>query len=96
MKPHRRLDLTGGPYSRIYGTMKTTIELPDAVVKRAKVLAAERRTTLRELVLQGLEHVLSEKRVSARQRAQSLFEEMDALPEFSARDRLDRSDAHAR
>jgi hypothetical protein len=32
--------------------MKTTIELPDAVVNRAKVLAAERRTTLRELVLQ--------------------------------------------
>lgn len=76
--------------------MKTTIELPDAVVNRAKVLAAERRTTLRELVLQGLEHVLSEKRVSARERAQSLFAEMDTLPEFSARDRLSRSDAHAR
>ena len=76
--------------------MKTTIELPDAVVNRAKILAAERRTTLRELVLQGLEHVLSEKRVSARERAQSLFEEMDTLPEFSPRDRLSRSDAHAR
>lgn len=76
--------------------MKTTIELPDTLVKRAKVLAAERRTTLRELVLQGLEHVLSEKRVTAQQRARALFEEMDKLPEFSAGDRLSRSETHAR
>lgn len=76
--------------------MKTTIELPDTVVNRAKVLAAERRTTLRALVLQGLEHVLSEKRASAQERAQSLFAEMDTLPEFSAGDRLSRSDANAR
>ena len=76
--------------------MKTTIELPDMVVQRAKVLAAERRTTLRELVLQGLEHVLSEKRVSAQERARNLFAEMDKLPAFSAGERLNRSDAHAR
>ena len=38
--------------------MKTTIELPDAIVQQAKIVAAERRTTLRDLVLQGLEHVL--------------------------------------
>jgi hypothetical protein len=76
--------------------MKTTIELPDEVVRRAKMLAAERRTTLRDLVLQGLEHVLTEKRVTARERAKSLFAEMDKLPEFSAGDRLSRSDAHAR
>ena len=35
--------------------MKTTIELPEALVQRAKVFAAERRLTLRELVLQGLD-----------------------------------------
>ena len=33
--------------------MKTTIDVPDAVLHRAKVLAAQRRTTLRELVLAG-------------------------------------------
>jgi hypothetical protein len=34
--------------------MKTTIELPDDIFLKAKVLAAERRTTLKELVVQGL------------------------------------------
>lgn len=76
--------------------MKTTIELPDTVVMRAKVLAAERRTTLRALVLEGLEHVLSEKRLTAQARARRLFAEMDKLPNFSAGDRLSRADAHAR
>jgi hypothetical protein len=69
--------------------MKTTIELPDAIVHQAKVIAAERRTTLRELVLQGLEHVLAEKQTK-------LFAEMDRLPEFAAKDRLSRSEANVR
>ena len=34
--------------------MKTTIDLPEELLHRAKVAAAERRTTLKELVLQGL------------------------------------------
>jgi hypothetical protein len=34
--------------------MKTTIDLPEEVLTRAKIVAATRRTTLRELVLQGL------------------------------------------
>jgi hypothetical protein len=37
--------------------MKTTIDLPDEVLIKAKVIAAERRTTLRELVVEGLRHV---------------------------------------
>ena len=37
--------------------MKTTIELPDALFHRAKVLAAQRRTTLKQLIVEGLEHV---------------------------------------
>jgi lipoprotein NlpI len=76
--------------------MKTTIELPDAIVQRAKILAAERQVTLRELVLQGLEHVLMEKQVTARERAKKLFAAMDQLPEFAAANRYSRSDAHAR
>lgn len=35
--------------------MKTTIDLPDEVLRKAKVFAAEHRTTLRELVMRGLE-----------------------------------------
>jgi hypothetical protein len=76
--------------------MKTTIEIPDPLVQKAKVFAAERRTTLRELVLQGLEHVLSEKQMKARDRAKKLFVEMDRLPKFAAKNRLSRSEANAR
>ena len=76
--------------------MKTTIELPDAIVHRAKIIAAERRVTLRELVLQGLEHVLGENQVTARNRAKKLFAAMDNLPEFAAKNRLSRSQANAR
>lgn len=36
--------------------MRTTIDLPDDLFHRAKIVAAQRRTTLKELVLQGLEY----------------------------------------
>lgn len=39
--------------------MKTTIDFPDDLLHRAKVVAAQRRTTLRELVVKGLETVTS-------------------------------------
>jgi hypothetical protein len=66
------------------------------LLERAKRLAAERKISLRELVRQSLEDALAEKRLTARERAKNLFAEMDKLPEFSAGDRLSRSDAHAR
>jgi len=44
--------------------MKTTIDLPDELLHRAKVVAAERRTTLKELVLTGLDWVLQSDSVS--------------------------------
>jgi hypothetical protein len=81
------------PYLRL---MKTTIEIPETIAHQAKIVAAERRTTLRGLVLQGLEHILAEKQVKARDRAKKLFAEMDKLPAFVAKNRLSRSDANAR
>ena len=36
--------------------MKTTFDLPEELVHRAKIAAAQRKTTLKELVLQGLEY----------------------------------------
>lgn len=35
--------------------MKTTIELPDDIFLKAKVLAAERRTTLKDIIVQALQ-----------------------------------------
>lgn len=40
--------------------MKTTIDLPDAIFERTKIVAARRRTTLKNLVIKGLETVLRE------------------------------------
>ena len=37
--------------------MKTTFEMPDDLFFKAKLLAAERRTTMKELMIQGLRHV---------------------------------------
>jgi hypothetical protein len=38
--------------------MKTTIDLPEEVLHRAKIVAAQRRTTLKSLFLTGLEMAL--------------------------------------
>ena len=38
--------------------MKTTIDLPDDVLHRAKIVAAQRRTTIKQLCLNGLELVM--------------------------------------
>ena len=42
--------------------MKTTIEIADPLLERAKRLAAKEQTTLRELVEAGLRKVLEERR----------------------------------
>jgi hypothetical protein len=76
--------------------MKTTIELPDVLARRAKLLAADRQTTLRALVVQGLEHVLAEKQVTAKDRAKKLFAAMDRAPGITAGKRLSRDEANAR
>lgn len=81
------------PYLRV---VKTTIEIPDSIARQAKLLAAERQTTLRALVVQGLEHVISAKQVTARDRAKKLFAAMDKAPGITAAKRITRADAHAR
>lgn len=38
--------------------MKTTIDFPEEILHRAKIVAAQRKTTFRELVIAGLVHSL--------------------------------------
>jgi hypothetical protein len=40
--------------------MKTTIDLPDDILLRTKIAAARRRTSIKNLVIEGLEPVLRE------------------------------------
>ena len=76
--------------------MKTTIELPDAIARKAKLLAAERQTTLRALVVEGLERVISEEQVTAKDRARKLFATMDKVSGITAGKRFNRAQANAR
>lgn len=43
--------------------MKTTVEIPDDVFAEAKALAAQERTTLRALLLEGLRWALRQRKV---------------------------------
>jgi hypothetical protein len=38
--------------------MKTTIDLPDAIFEQTKIAAARRHTTIKNLVIEGLEIIL--------------------------------------
>ena len=40
--------------------MRTTIDLPEPLVERIKIAAAKHRTTMRELVIRGLEEILDQ------------------------------------
>ena len=39
--------------------MKTTIDLPDALLEKSKIAAAKRRTSFKKLVIEGLEKVIA-------------------------------------
>lgn len=45
--------------------MRTTVDIPDDLYRATKILAAERGTTVRELVLEGLEIVRARKAIRA-------------------------------
>lgn len=45
--------------------MQITIDIPDELLHRGKVVAAQRRTTLRNLVIEGQEKLLCEAELSA-------------------------------
>lgn len=42
--------------------MKTTIEIPDPLIREARQVASDEGTTLKELVEQGLRHVLLQRK----------------------------------
>lgn len=52
--------------------MKTTIEIPDDLARQAKELATAQRTTLRELVVEGLRAEIAHRSAPSRQRRFSL------------------------
>jgi hypothetical protein len=59
--------------------MKTTIDLPDEMLHRAKIIAAQRKTTLRELVIKGLSHALESSQIDESERHRRADALIDAL-----------------
>lgn len=59
--------------------MKTTIDVPDDLLHRAKVVAAQRRTTLRELVVKGLDRAIQEQSDPAAESRKNRFALIAAL-----------------
>jgi len=45
--------------------VKTTVDLPEQLLERTKITAARRRTTLKNLIIEGLEKVLREEMPAA-------------------------------
>jgi hypothetical protein len=62
--------------------MKTTIDIPDALYKKAKIRAIERGQTLREIVLESLEKELSGLNAGGESMA-SYWARRKLLPEFA-------------
>ena len=48
--------------------MRTTLDLPDDLMKRAKIAAVRRGSTLRDLVAEGLRRVLADRAAAERKR----------------------------
>lgn len=55
-----QIHLTQAHLKNTYLCMRTTIDMPDGLFKRAKKAAAERHTTLRMLMVDALERSLNE------------------------------------
>ena len=53
--------------------MRTTLDLPDDLLKRAKIAAVERGTSLRDVVAAALEHEFSRPSVPAKTRKRAKF-----------------------
>lgn len=45
--------------------MRTTIDLPDSLVERTKISAAKQKTSMKDLVIRGLETILAEEEATS-------------------------------
>lgn len=85
-------------YGNLYFCMKTTVELPDDLVIEVKKAAAERRTTIRDLVERGLRRELAAgaPRPRDRQRIRWVTVDGGLPPSLDVSDRAAMSDWIAR
>ena len=65
--------------------MKTTVELPDRLLRRARAFAASRGITLRQLLTEALEQQLDRREPPGKARWRSLAGELASLSAETAR-----------
>lgn len=80
--------------------MKTTIELPDEILQRAKITAIKRKTTLKDLICQSLIREMESPQASStdaesqrKKRATALLDSLDAIQIVTPIGRFDREQA---
>jgi hypothetical protein len=78
--------------------MKTTINLPEDLLHRAKIAAAQRKTTLRELVVQGLEFATREPdpETTRKKRNHELLDALSAIQITEPVGKFNRDEIHDR
>ena len=75
--------------------MRTTIDLPDPLLERVKITATVKKTTIRNLVIQGLEVVLKEESDSSPSASRSALARLRAGYALGGKP-LSRDEIHAR
>jgi hypothetical protein len=78
----RDRQLDGKPYSRMVYHMKTTIDIPESLYRRAKIHAVETGRTLKDLVLTSLEKELDP--VSPAEPEKTTWANRKLRPDFEA------------
>ena len=80
--------------------MKTTIDFPEHILHRAKTIAVQRKITLKELVIQGLEQVIrqpvSDPEAERRARAEKLLALMSSIQIQEPIGKFNRDEVYAR
>lgn len=76
--------------------MKTTVDLPEEMLHRAKILAAQQRTTLRELVMTGLSLVLESSPTDENERLKRTDEFISTLHKGGRLHQAETPDLHQR
>ena len=67
-----------------YVFMRTTIELPDELYKAAKIRAVENQQTLKDLVVQSLQHEITTKSQSVKEPETPYWTRRPLRPKFQA------------
>lgn len=80
--------------------MKTTIDLPEEIIRRAKITAIQRKTTLKDLICRSLVREIESPQAGPadaesqrQQRASALLESLDAIEFAAPIGRFDRNQA---